>query len=386
MLTMPLQSALPSPAERADTPSSAGGPAPATAWTDSGAAWRDAQYSPVKIDAVAQALAALGVDPQAALLQAGIQPGRLQDADYLTSTAQLYQLLQQAARLAPGPGLGRRIGQRLRITSYGMYGYALLSAPSLQAAMDSATRFHALANPLLPFRSVRSGDAVSWQFPQRHELLLPDLDDTLYRLLIEMQVTVHHTLATDVMGPWCRPTLLALPWAALPGPAGEADARAWAELLGCAPRHGVARGELRYPAAWLDRPPQLANAVTAVQASRECARLLATVASSASTVRQVYRALMQAPGQFPGLEALAESMGMTGRTLRRHLQAEGTSYAELLAKVRQALAEDYLRSTRMGLDDIAAALAFSDARSFRHAYTRWAGRSPSDFRRALACN
>lgn len=234
---MPLQSALPSPAERADTPAPAGGPAPApaTAWTDSGAAWRDAQYSPVKIDAVAQALAALGIAPQAALLQAGIQPGRRQDADHLTSTAQLYQLL------------------------------------------------------------------------------LPELDDTLYRLLIEMQVTVRHTLATDVMGPWRQPTLLALRWAALPSPAGQADDSAWTELLASAPQYGTARGELRYPAAWLDRPPRL-------------------------------------------------------------------------AKVRQALAEDCLRSTRMGLDDIAAALAFSDARSFRHAYTRWTGRSPSDFRRALACN
>ena len=36
----------------------------------------------------------------------------------------------------------------------------------------------------------------------------------------------------------------------------------------------------------------------------------------------------------------------------------------------------------MTIDDIAAALSFSDARSFRHAFARWTGCSPSDWRRS----
>ena len=68
----------------------------------------------------------------------------------------------------------------------------------------------------------------------------------------------------------------------------------------------------------------------------------------------------------------------------RRLQAEGTSYADMLTRVRRALAEDYLRGTRMSVDDIAAALAFSDGRSFRQAFARWTGCSPSEFRRAPA--
>jgi AraC-like DNA-binding protein len=246
----------------------------------------------------------------------------------------------------------------------------------MRAAMDRALRFHALANPLVPIRAVAEGDTIRWECPARHALMLPDLDDRLYRLLIELQLATHHTLAQDVMGAWCVPVQVDVGW-----PAPD-DAAGWAGFFGPAPRFGAAACALHYPAAWLDRAPQLANAVTAAQTSRECARLLESLDSGAGFASRVYRELMRTPGPFPSIEKIAESLHMTGRTLRRHLSAEGTSYVDLLTRVRRALAEDYLRATRMTIDDIAAALAFSDARSFRHAFTRWTGCSPSDWRRA----
>jgi AraC-like DNA-binding protein len=248
----------------------------------------------------------------------------------------------------------------------------------MRAAMDRATRFHALANPLVPIRCEIAGPSVAWLFPPRHALMPGELDEALYRVLIEMQMTIHQTLARDVMGPWCVPDFVGVTWPEPPG------ALAWAATFGSCPSFGAQRCELRYPAAWLDRAPQMANAVAAAQTSRECARLLESLKGADSVAERVCRELTRVPGQFPDLEALASTFCVTSRTLRRHLQAEGTSYAELLARVRRALAEDYLRATRMNVDDIAAALAFSDGRSFRQAFVRWTGHSPSDFRRTAA--
>jgi transcriptional regulator GlxA family with amidase domain len=53
---------------------------------------------------------------------------------------------------------------------------------------------------------------------------------------------------------------------------------------------------------------------------------------------------------------------------------------ELLARVRHAQALDYLRTTHLSMDDIGAALGFSDANSFRQAFRRWSGKSPTEFR------
>ena len=72
---------------------------------------------------------------------------------------------------------------------------------------------------------------------------------------------------------------------------------------------------------------------------------------------------------------------ITSRTLRRKLEAEGTSYSELLASVRKALAIDYLSTTTLSTEDIASTLGFSDAVGFRHAFKRWTGMTPSDVRR-----
>jgi AraC-like DNA-binding protein len=71
---------------------------------------------------------------------------------------------------------------------------------------------------------------------------------------------------------------------------------------------------------------------------------------------------------------------MYTRALRRKLEAEGTSYRELLAEVRMRLAIEYLRKTSMTSEEIASRLGYSDAANFRHAFIRWTGKSPSDFR------
>jgi len=73
-------------------------------------------------------------------------------------------------------------------------------------------------------------------------------------------------------------------------------------------------------------------------------------------------------------------LGRSSRTLRRKLEAEGSSYSGLLTDVRHALAVDYLNSTLLGINDIAAALGFSDAASFRHAFKRWTGKTPNEYR------
>ena len=97
--------------------------------------------------------------------------------------------------------------------------------------------------------------------------------------------------------------------------------------------------------------------------------------------RRVYQELTRTPGRFPEIEEIAETLCTTSRTLRRRLAAEGTSYSDLLANVRKALAIDYLTTTLLATEDIASALGFSDCVAFRHAFKRWTGSTPGEYRR-----
>jgi transcriptional regulator GlxA family with amidase domain len=43
----------------------------------------------------------------------------------------------------------------------------------------------------------------------------------------------------------------------------------------------------------------------------------------------------------------------------------------------------YLRDTIMANEDIATAVGFSDPANFRHAFRRWTGKTPREFRRGV---
>lgn len=61
------------------------------------------------------------------------------------------------------------------------------------------------------------------------------------------------------------------------------------------------------------------------------------------------------------MEAVAAMMQVCERTLRRKLDAEGTSFGQIADDVRASLAVGYLKTTRMTTEDVAALLGFGDA-------------------------
>jgi AraC-like DNA-binding protein len=116
-----------------------------------------------------------------------------------------------------------------------------------------------------------------------------------------------------------------------------------------------------------------------------CHRFLAELKHAGGTASTVRRTLVeQMPWRFPSIDGMAGELSLHARALRRRLEAEGTTYRNILAEVRRALAIEYLRNTRMTNEDIASRLGYSDAANFRHAFVRWTGRSPQSYRSAGA--
>ena len=73
-------------------------------------------------------------------------------------------------------------------------------------------------------------------------------------------------------------------------------------------------------------------------------------------------------------------MNCSPRTLRRHLHDLGSSYQELLDELRFEQAKQWLTNDAMPIHRIAEHLGFSETASFRHAFVRWSGVAPSQFR------
>ena len=89
------------------------------------------------------------------------------------------------------------------------------------------------------------------------------------------------------------------------------------------------------------------------------------------------------PRGVSSLAAVAKVMGMSERVLQSHLQAEDTSYQQLLDGLRSDLARRYLRSSELPLLEVAMLLGYGDAAAFHRAFKRWTGETPGRYRRAL---
>jgi AraC-like DNA-binding protein len=74
---------------------------------------------------------------------------------------------------------------------------------------------------------------------------------------------------------------------------------------------------------------------------------------------------------------MAASFGMSERTLRRKLVAEGMSFRDVLHLVRKDMCKLYLMEDTRSLGEIALLLGYSDLSAFTRAYKNWTGTPPS---------
>lgn len=95
-------------------------------------------------------------------------------------------------------------------------------------------------------------------------------------------------------------------------------------------------------------------------------------------VRQLIRVmLMDGP---PTKEMVADQLGLSARHLHRQLQAQGSSYRDLLQEVRLILAADCLREQNMTVEDTARRLGFASRQAFLRWFRLSTNQTPTEFR------
>lgn len=332
----------------------------------------DRVYPAYKIALLVEVLREDGVAPTDALRGSALDTEALLQPATRISYRQLLTVFGNALALSPDPAIALRAGRRIHMTNYGLYGYALVSQPTIRDSFEFAVRHHKLATPTVNMRLREDGPVAAWVIESAFEL---DRASDLYRFIIEFQFAINLSLSKDMIGDQAQPSQVC---AVYPAPA---YAGRYAEYLDCDDwlfRQPV--NEVRFDARLLDARPSLANPITAAMLRETCDRMLGEMQTATGVASKVHGILLQNPGQFPDEEQTAHKLHMVSRTLRRKLAAEGTSYKQILSEVRKQLAIKYLRETRVSVEDVAAALGFSDASSFRQAFKRWTDRTPSDYR------
>jgi AraC-like DNA-binding protein len=344
---------------------------PAASQKMESAGFGEKTYNAAKIGAVVDALLAEGVPPREALEGADVSFEDLHLASTRISRNQLIQSYRNAVALSRDRHLPYRIGSGVHLSAYGMYGYAMLCSTDFRRTMDFAVHYHQLATPLATIAFEERDRLATWTI---EPLLHPKIDAQIYRFVTELQIATHISLHRDIMGESFKPQEIFLTYRP------QSDFQITPELVGCPVRFEQEANHIAFDSTFLDAVPKLGNRTTYPFAVTLCDDLLADLAVRTGVSGKIRSLLLRDVTSRPTLATVAKQLRTTPRTLRRQLQSKGTSLRQLSDELRVHIAVRYLRETKMRTEDIAFALGFSDAANFRHAFRRWTGRTPNEFR------
>jgi AraC-like DNA-binding protein len=86
------------------------------------------------------------------------------------------------------------------------------------------------------------------------------------------------------------------------------------------------------------------------------------------------------PQRTHDMKAVALSLGLSVRSLRRRLAAEGKSYNSVVREALAIVAKHLLRDKQRTIQETAYEMGFSDASTFHRAFKSWTGTTPSAYR------
>lgn len=288
------------------------------------------------------------------------------------SMHQQLQLHANGARVMPLTSLALAAGRRLHLSSFGFAGSAMASAKTLKAAIDVINRFAPLMNAKFRLELREANAEAVLRFHSMHSHEGPQL-----RFCIEFEMVKMLALLREAISPDFALTAVALSTSAS---RTSLENREYVCSFGILPQFDAPVCEMRFDARWLSVTPVACCAFMYQSCIASCERIMAKVERDDDVSMRVQGHLMANQENLPTLTEIAESLNVSPRTLRRKLAEQGTSYNVIIDEVRKRRAINLLSTSRLSAEEISSRVGYSDASNFRHAFKRWTGLSPSDFR------
>lgn len=318
--------------------------------------------------AIARTLESLGCDADAAFDVAGLDMSQARDPNARYPVSGMTRLWQAAVRLSGDPAIGLKVAEQVQPASLHALGLSVLASASLADALQRVARYSRIVSNAAHVEFERRADLaiVHFRVPNRDIELAHEAFDAflgnmvkLGRMLSQRDV---HPRQVELTRP--RP-LNTAPY----------------EAFFAAPvSYGTDSCRLVFDAAMLDEPLPSANPALARLNDQVIVDYLARFDKSQIAVQVRNQIIERLPSGEPGQGQIAAQLNMSLRGLQRRLQAEGTSFRQLLEETRQELACQYLKQSELSLGEVTYLLGFSDQSNFTRAFKRWMGQAPGEFR------
>jgi AraC-like DNA-binding protein len=305
----------------------------------------------------------LGGDPVAALAGVGLAPDALDRPEARLPYGALARLLADAAERTDCAHFGLLAGRAWHLADLGLMGEVMRNSPTLGDALRTFTEY----------QHVNSGGGLAYLM--EHPLSV-DFGYAIYfpgtegaEQMCDVALAAGFNLVREIGGSDWLPTDVFLPRSP------PDDVQHYRNLFKVLPHFNAEYCALRFPAHWMTRPVKGADSARLTAAMREADSV------PIEFVQAVYRALRRLllAGRHSG-DAVADALSIHRRTLNRRLKAEGTTFQQVLDRVRFEVACQLLATSDVALDDIAATLGYAGVSPFMRTFRRWSGTTPGRWR------
>lgn len=294
----------------------------------------------------------------------------LKDDNTLISPAHYLAIVNNALDESKEPSLGLRLGQQHNLGELGIWGYAIISSPTLKDANQVAIQYWALNGSLVTPSYQRDKNYSTWRispaFPMDNlrswifaveELLSTFYSGSCFLSKEDFQIAeINLSYPEPVHGSLYR------------------------KMFNCPVNFDKETDMFRTSFIFENNPTSMGNPILADICKQQCRELMTKLKVSDELISTIRNLLITSLGQFPRLPVIARQMAMSSRTLRRRLEERNITYQNILDEIRMELTKEYITTTNLSIDQIANRLGFSEATTLRRAFKKWTGLNIKEFK------
>lgn len=301
-----------------------------------------------------------------------VDPSELGDPDARVPASVMIEIWAELPDMLGIDALGIAMARRVRESgALPVLTHLVRSARTVREGFELAQRYGHIVQDAAVSRWHDDGDIVRVTFESRtptSRIPRQGIDFMLGSLLL----LVREATRRD----W-KPLAIAFEHAR---PKDDAEAQA---LFACPLSYGAPKTVATLSRAEFDAPLASSDPHLVALLERHARELERRLPRESNFASEVERALAEvlATGDTR-LAAVAAKLRSSTRTVQRRLRAEHTTHQRVLDELRRKLSLQHLREGTLGIKEIAFVLGFSDQSAFHHAFVRWTGQAPGEFRKA----
>ncbi len=307
-----------------------------------------------------------------ALASVELSPSVVADLDRPVTVSQQLELFAHLVRQRPADGW-LRAGRRFHVGTHGSLGVAFMSAPDVKTSLEILERFGPVR---LPYARPRTASLRGGRYALGFDVT-PKVDPRARVAMMEVIAVVRKHLLDAVTGEPISGVTFEFDY---PAPR---HASLYEDELGVPVRFDRPRTAMIVPESLLRRPCTTADAEMFRAAVERLERRARQLEGSRPLAAHVEELLDSAGDAGLPVDEAARALGMSRRSLARHLTEAGTSYRALHDRHRRTRAEALLRDSSLDVNEIAWRLGYGNAANFGRATRRWFGMPPGKYRQSI---